>query len=164
MRPPITAWTTYYTPEHIETILQRGAATDCSRSRLIGLLFASCTSVPLENAHPLQGGILRRKHRLDRRPGLPIEPIWSFYPKYAWSLAKNSSRQLRLMLWLLRTTQRIYKDKNRHAYTDQALTPVADDETERLELFTHSESARQSVKHAQKIAQLTGARGTADAA
>ena len=60
------------------------------------------------------------------------------------------------MLWLLRTSQRIYKDKNRHAYTDQALTPVTDDETETLELFTHSEAARQSVKHTKKVAQLTG--------
>jgi hypothetical protein len=53
-------------------------------------------------------------------------------------------------------TQRIYKDKNRHAYVDQALTPVRDDETDTLELFTHSEAARQSVQHIQKVAQLTG--------
>jgi len=159
-----TAWTTFYTPEHMETILRRGAATDSSRSRLIGLLFLSRTSVPMENAHPLQGGLLRRKYRLDRRSGMPIEPIWSFYPKYFWSFTRNSVRELRLFFWILRTMQRIYKDKNRYAYTDQALTPVTDDETEKFELFTHSEAARQSVKHAQKIAQLTGARGSANAA
>jgi radical SAM superfamily enzyme YgiQ (UPF0313 family) len=160
-----TAWTTYYTPEHMETILRRGAATNCSRSRLVGFLFLSGTSVPVEHAHPLQGGVMRRKYRLDRRPEMPIEPIWSFYPKYAWSFAKNSFHELRLLLWLLRTMQRIYKDKNRHAYTDQALTPVTDDETEKLELFTHSDAARQSVAHAHKIAQLTGAaRGSANAA
>jgi hypothetical protein len=34
---------------------------------------------------------------------------------------------------------------------------VSDDETEKLELFTHSEAARESVKHVQKVAQLTGA-------
>jgi hypothetical protein len=158
-----TAWTTYYTPEHMETILRRGAATNCSRSRLVGLLFLSRSSVPMEKAHPLQGGIVRRKYRLDRRPEMPIEPIWSFYPKYAWSFAKNSFHELRLLLWILRTTQRIYKNKNRHAYIDQALTPVTDDETEKLELFTHSEAARQSVKHAHKIAQLTGANRSARA-
>ena len=156
-----TAWTTYYTPEHVETILRRGAATNCSRSRMLGLAFLSCTSVPVENAHPLQGGVLRRKHRLDRRPGMPIEPIWSFYPKYTWSFTKNSFRELRTMLWLLVVSQRIYKSKDRYAYTDQALTPVTDDETETLELFTHSEAARQSVKHAQKIAQLTGSANAA---
>ena len=65
------------------------------------------------------------------------------------------------MAWLLWTSQRIYKDKNRHAYLDQALMPVTDDETETLELFTHSEAARQSVDHTKKIAQLTGARSAA---
>ena len=65
------------------------------------------------------------------------------------------------MLWLLVVSQRIYKSKDRYAYTDQALTPVTDDETETLELFTHSEAARQSVKHAQKIAQLTGSANAA---
>ena len=141
----------------METIIRRAAATKCSRSRLVGLLFLSRTSVPVEKAHPLQGGVLRRKRRLDRRPGLPIEPIWSFYPKYGWSLAKNSLYELRLLFWLIRTVQRVYNDKNRYSYIDQALTAVTDEETETLELFTHTDAARQSVKHARKIAELTGA-------
>ena len=53
------------------------------------------------------------------------------------------------------------QDASIATYTDQALTPVTDDETETLELFTHSEAARQSVKHAQKIAQLTGSANAA---
>jgi hypothetical protein len=154
-----SAWTTFYTPEHIKTIIRRAAATNCSRSRLIGLLFLSRTAVPIEQAHPLQGGLLRRKYRLDRRPGMPIEPVWSFYPKWAWKFAKNSLYELQLLAWLLFTVQRIYGDKNRYAYVDQALTPVTDDEPEKLELFTHSEAARESVKHARKIAQLTGGKG-----
>jgi len=156
-----SAWTTFYTPEHMKTIIRRAAATNCSRSRLIGLLFLSRTAVPIEHAHPLQGGLLRRKYRLDRRPGMPIEPVWSFYPRWAWKFAKNSLYELRLLAWLLFTVQRIYGDKNRYAYTDQALTPVTDDEPEKLELFTHSEAARESVKHARKIAQLTGGAGAA---
>jgi hypothetical protein len=40
---------------------------------------------------------------------------------------------------------------------DQALTPVTEDETEKLELFTHSDTARQAVAHAHKIDQLTHA-------
>jgi radical SAM superfamily enzyme YgiQ (UPF0313 family) len=153
-----SAWTTFYTREHMETIIRRAAATNCSRSRLVGLLFLSCTSVPLEKVHPLQGGVLRRKRRLDRRPGLPIEPIWSFYLKYVWSLARNSFHELRLMFWLLRTVQHAYRDKNRFKYIDQALTAVTDDETETLQLFTHNDAARESVQHARKITELTGGR------
>ncbi len=64
---------------------------------------------------------------------------------------------MRLLLWLHSTNRRIENDPNRHTYTDQAMTPVTDDETETLELFTHSDAARQAVAHAHKIAQLTGA-------
>jgi len=108
--------------------------------------------------HPLQGGALRRKYRRDRRPGFPVEPIWSFYPKFAWDFAAKLVRAVRLLLWISRTTRRIQRDPNRHLYKDQALNPVCDDETERLELFTHSDAARQAVEHAHKIAHLTGAR------
>ena len=43
-----TAWTTFYTPEHMATIMRRGAATNCSQSRMVGLMFLSRTSVPVE--------------------------------------------------------------------------------------------------------------------
>ena len=151
-----SAWKTYYTPEHMETILRRGASVDCSMSRLVSFVFLFCSSVPLEGAHPLQGGLLRRKYRLDRRPGLPIEPIWAFYAKYAWNFVTKYSRAMRLLLWLHATNRRIQRDPNRYTYTDLAMTPVTEDETERLELFTHSDAAREAVAHVHKIEQLTG--------
>ncbi|MFL5088580.1 MAG: B12-binding domain-containing radical SAM protein [Xanthobacteraceae bacterium] len=151
------AWTAYFTREHMETILRRAAATDCSMSRLVSFMFLFCYSVPIEGVHPLQGGLLRRKYRRDRRPGFPVEPIWSFYPKFAWNFAAKSVRALRLLLWIHRVSRQVQKEPNRHLYMDQALTPVCDDETESLELFTHSEAARKAVAHAHKIAHLTGA-------
>ena len=154
-----TAWQAYYTPEHMETVLRRAAATDCSISRLTGNMFVFANFVALEKTHPLQGGFLRRKYRRDRRPGLPIEPIWSFYPKYAWEFVSKYSRMTYAYLRLELTTQRIRKDPKRRLYTDQALTPVSDDETEALALFTHSGDARHAVQHARKIAELTGAHG-----
>ncbi len=157
------AWDAYYTREHMETILRRAAAHHCSISRLVGFLYLFSSSVPLENIYPLNCGLLRRKYRRDRRPGLPIEPLWSFYPKYAWDFVTKYSRALRLVLWLAATSRRIRKDPNRYAYTDLALSPVSDDETERLELFTHNEAARQAVEHAHKIAHLTAAAGGARA-
>ena len=103
-------------------ILRRGAATNCSMSRLVSFVFLFASSVPLENAHPLQGGLLRRKYRLDRRPGLPIEPMWSFYPKYAWNFVTKYSRAVRLLLWLHQTNRRLQRDPNRYKYTDIAMT------------------------------------------
>jgi hypothetical protein len=159
-----SAWDTYYTPEHMETILRRGAATNCSMSRLVSFVFLFCSSVPLENVHPLQGGLLRRKYRRDRRPGMPIEPIWSFYPKYTWDFMRKYSRALRLLLWLHVTNRRLQKHPNRYTYTDLAMTPVSEDETETLELLTHSSAAREAVAHVRKIAHLTGAKTGARAA
>ncbi len=66
------------------------------------------------------------------------------------------SRAVRLLLWLHRTNRRVQSDPNRYTYTDLAMTPVTEDETERLELFTHSDAARDAVAHVHKIEQLTG--------
>jgi hypothetical protein len=152
------AWKTFYTPEHMETLLRRGVAANCRMSRLTAFLYMFSSSVPIEGVHPLQGGLLRRKHRLDRRPGMPIEPIWSFYPKLAAEFAVKSARAVRLALWLSMTMRRIKKDPNRLAYTDLALTPVTEDEEDRLALFTHTDIARNAVEHARKVSYLTGAK------
>jgi radical SAM superfamily enzyme YgiQ (UPF0313 family) len=152
-----SAWSTYYTRDHIKTLLRRGAAAKCSMSRLVAFIYMFASSVPIEGVHPLQGGLLRRRYRLDRRPGMPIEPIWSFYPRYAAQLVTKTARQIRMVAWLCWTKWRIETDQKHIAYTDQALTPVTDDEEETLALFTHSEAARKAVEHARKIAHLTGA-------
>ena len=41
------------------------------------------------------------------------------------------------------------------AYKVQAMTPVTEDETQILELFTHNKSAREAVDRARKIKTLT---------
>jgi len=155
------AWHAYYTPEHMVTILRRGAATHSPISGLPGHLTFFANFVPIEKVHPLQGGVWRRKYRRDRRPGFPIEPIWSFYPKYAWDSIYKCSVFVRSWLKLDAAVRRIRKDPNRFLYSDQALTEVTEDETELLELFTHSNDARNAVEHERKIARLTNVQSRA---
>jgi hypothetical protein len=143
--------------DHMITILRRGAATNAPISGLPGQLTFFANFVPVEKVHPLQRGLWRCKYRRDRRPGFPIEPMWSFYPKYAWESFSKLSVFLRSWLQLDAAVRRIRKDRDRHLYTDQALADVADDETESLELFTHSDDARKAVKHARNVARLIGA-------
>ena len=153
------AWATYYTPEHRMTILRRGAASGLGMSRLQAVLFAFSEAFPVENLHPLQTGAFRLKFRRDRRPGLPIEPAWSFYPKYAWEIVSKHARLTKGWIELALMLRKVRRDPNRLAYTDQAMTPVTDEETETLEMFTHSEAARGEVIHTRKVAELTsGAR------
>ena len=59
----------------------RARAAGVGMSRLLAVLFAFSIAFPIEKLHPLQFGGFRLKYRLDRRPGLPIEPVWAFYPQ-----------------------------------------------------------------------------------
>jgi len=149
------AWDIYYTPEHMQTILRRAGAFDLGVSHLTALLFMFSKAVTLENLHPLQGGIFRRKYRLDRRYGMPIEPVWKFYPKAAWEIGSKLVGMTRFWLELDRMRRVVRKDPNRHLYTDAALTPVEDGETETLEMFTHNEGARNEVARTKRIHELT---------
>jgi hypothetical protein len=149
------AWDIYYTPEHMKTIMQRAAAFDLGISHLQGLLFMFSKAVAIENLHPLQGGIWRRKHRLDRRYGMPIEPMWKFYPKLVRDAARKIALMARWWLELDRIRRAVNRDPQRHLYTDAALAPVEDGETETMELFTHNEGARNEVARTKRIHALT---------
>ncbi len=153
------AWDIYYTPEHMQTILRRAGAYDVGISHLTGMLSMFSKSVAIEKVHPLQGGLFRRKHRLDRRYGMPIEPVWAFYPKYTWEIVSKHARMAWQWFMIDRMRRRVRNDPNRHSYTDAAMTPVVDDETETLELFTHNEGARNEVVRTRKIHDLTHGTG-----
>ena len=124
-------------------------------SRLAAVLFFFSTCLAVENVHPLQGGVLRLKYRRDRRPGLAVEPAWAFYPKYAWEVLTKHARILKHWLALDRMRRRLQRDPQRRVYSDQALMPVTEEESDTLELFTHNEAARVEVERIRKIAELT---------
>jgi hypothetical protein len=149
------AWDAYYTRDHLFTILRRSAAKGVGLSRLVSVLFFFAVCVKVEGVHPLQGGVVRLRFRTDRRPGLPIESFWAFWPKTILRGFATNGRLFAHWLKLERMRRLIHRDPNRHAYMDSALAPVSDDEEERLEMFTHNEGARHAVEHARKVAALT---------
>src|SRR3954447_4059674 len=149
------AWDAYYTPEHMRTILRRAAASGMGMSRLLSVLFFFSTCFQVEGVHPLQGGVFRLKYRRDRRSTLPIEPAWSFYPKYLWESVSKHARIAKHWFWLDRVRKRVKQEQRVSPYTDLALTAVTDDETESFDLFTHNEGARGEVVRTRKIAALT---------
>ena len=147
------AWETYYTPEHMETIMRRGVACGISPGKLLFLLIWFYGCVTVEKIHPLEGGYLRRKVRTDRRPGLPIENPLTFYPKY---LAEVVAKHVAIgsLVWRMNRKRKAIKaDPNRRAYTDMALTPVPDEELENLEMFKVSDSTRASAAKAKRMAE-----------
>jgi hypothetical protein len=153
------AWKLYYTPEHIETILRRAAVYDLGVSHLSGLLCIFSKAAELEKVHPLQSGLFRRKFRRDRRSGMAIESAWRFYPKLIWEVVVKHAQGAWHYYQIDKIRRRVQKDPQRMNYMDAALAPVADDETETLELFTHNEGARNEVARTRKIHDLTHGQG-----
>jgi radical SAM superfamily enzyme YgiQ (UPF0313 family) len=150
------AWSRYYTPEHMRTLLRRAAATGVSLSSLVKVLVGFATAVPLENVHPLQGGILRLKHPSERRPTLPPERAWVFWPRFVWDSVRKNASLLATIVRLTRVAFAISRDPNAHAYTDQALTPV-DEHDEALDLLTMTTGASAAIAHVKKVSELAGA-------
>jgi hypothetical protein len=120
------AWHLYYSPAHIETLLRRAHAGGPRVKRLAAMILLYYGSYRFENVHPLQCGVLRRKLRNSRRPGLPRENPLLFYPRRLWDMYCTYAAAGNFYLWLRRLRERIERDPNAASYTDQALrTPDA---------------------------------------
>ena len=145
----LTAWKTYYTLEHIETILRRLVAKKGRAANAIVLMMWFMSAIHLEGVHPLESGVFRLKFRRDRRPGLPLEPVWKFYPRYWIESVLKLGRLAILYGRIRRIYKRIKKDPKRFKYMDVALTPVTDHDVEDLEMF-HTPSAPAFVAQEQR--------------
>jgi radical SAM superfamily enzyme YgiQ (UPF0313 family) len=147
------AWAIYYTPSHIETILRRAQAYGINIWRLAQIILWFAQSLTIEKVHPLQGGFVRLKNRRERRPELPVESVWRFYPQLTWDVIVKHARVAAAAWRIFRIYRRVAAGAQM-PYTDQAMTPVSEDETQRFELFTHNKSAREAVDRARKIKML----------
>ena len=152
------AWSLYYSPAHMRTLLRRAAATGVPVRSLLKVLVSFATTVRLENVHPLQGGILRLKHPSERRPGLPREPSWRFWPRFAAATVAKHAVLVWTIASLVAWKVAIERFGNPAAYVDQALTPVGEDNDEGRDLLTKTGGAGAAVAHAKRVAMLTATR------
>ncbi|OWV91445.1 radical SAM protein [Rhizobium sp. R635] len=149
------AWSLYYSPDHMKTLLRRAVATGVPLARLVKVLVSFATTVPLENVHPLQSGLLRLKTPSERRPELPREHPLLFWPRFAWETVRKHASLAGTIIGLTISAFLISRDAKTKTYMDQALTPVADDEEETLSLFTKTAGGTAAVSHVRKVAELT---------
>jgi radical SAM superfamily enzyme YgiQ (UPF0313 family) len=123
-----SAWDIYYSPEHVETLLRRAAATSADPAKQTGRVVYHVAqfygTMVYENVHPLQSGYFRRKLRTQRRSGLPIENPLVFYPRRVWEAFRTYVPVAWFVWKLLRLRRRILRDPGMRRYTDRALTPV----------------------------------------
>ena len=151
------AWGLYYSREHMRRLLRRTAATRGPMASMVKLLLNFSLTVGLEDLHPLQGGVLRLRHPSDRRPGLPPEPACVFWPRLAWDSARKTFTILSALARLTADSVRAARNPECYRYTDQALTPVRDDDDATLDLMTKTSGARAAVAHIKRIDELTHA-------
>ncbi len=131
-----TAWETYYTPEHIRTILRRAAANPLGRMKTtLTTILWFYLAFKYEGVHPLEAGIFRLKFRRDRRLDQRRESPLIFYPRYvgetlvkawhAWSMYRRTKAMLK----------EIETAPDRWTYTDLAIAPPLENEFEALDLY-----------------------------
>ena len=139
------SWAAFYSREHFETVMRRAEATASGPGKVLTQLIWSYCSVVLENVHPYQGGYLRRKYRNDRRPSLPVESVFTFYPRYVAGVIYKHFK-LAQAIWRFRPLAvKLRRDPAARNYMDMALTPVADEEFDSFEMFTGSDEAKSEV-------------------
>jgi len=144
------AWERYYTTEHIETILRRVAASRANASNALFLITWFKGAIDFEHIHPLECGFMRLKSRTDRRPNFPVEPALLFYAKYWTEAALKLLNWGLLYLRLRRIYLKVKHDQDRFEYSDLAMTPVSDNETETHELF-NTDAARAFVDQENRL-------------
>jgi len=151
------AWGAYYTPEHVERVMRRAHrwGTRIDKVKWIMLSYHSISRI--ERVHPLDGGLLRRKNRLDRRPGLPVEGRVAFWSRYLGETIAKQARLLAMYLRYERTMRRVLAESRDSALSDAAMEPVRGSDLDDLELFSATASARSVADRARRIAAYRGA-------
>jgi radical SAM superfamily enzyme YgiQ (UPF0313 family) len=150
------AWNTYYSWEHIETLMRRAAATgnNVGKIQTYALYFKGYHRI--EHVHPLEGGVLRLKGRHERRPYLPVEQAWLFYPRYFAETILKAVQWVTLAARLELLARKVKNDPRKLQYIDQALTPLIN-ETESLELYK-TRSSQSFLDHQRHIQEAQKAK------
>ncbi len=129
----------------METIFRRAHASGVDIARLMPVLLWFSSAVPLENVHPLQVGLLRRKNRLDRRPGRPAEPFLPFHARYAFSMIRKYAALFRRWRSLDAIRWKIVREDPCRTYVDKAMIPEPDAETVGARLCNQEPAAAAAV-------------------
>ena len=146
-------WDLYYTEEHVATVLRRSRAWGYDPKHMMAKLFAFHAPVVYERMHPLEGGLIRRKVRRDRRPGFPIQNPLVFYPKLVWEYVSKYSGAFAMHRRYRRILAEVEAESNPEDYMDTATTPVEPGEEDNLELFTATISAQEFVQKRRALAE-----------
>jgi radical SAM superfamily enzyme YgiQ (UPF0313 family) len=158
------AWRSFYSIDHIKVLMRRGRATGISPGHIMGSSIAVYIYACIEGVQPLESGIVRRRLRRERRPGMPLEFPLVFYPKYLGRALLGYSNALAMLIPLAMERWRLKRDPATKGYMDRALTPVDDRELEDMEIYSITDAATAAVERHKDKQRQRGQRGNRRAA
>jgi Radical SAM superfamily len=129
------AWASYYSVEHMETLLRRAIADGIPVTRLMMSLVVFRGMPLIERVHPLQGGYLRRKIRRTRRPGSAHDNAPLFHIRDSMHTVVKLVRLLILLGHVNWLRRRALRDHQRYGYRDLAIMPLLPEAESQLELL-----------------------------
>ncbi len=147
------SWKQFYTPEHVETVLRRDAARGARTKALYSSMVHFLGAILIEKVHPLECGIVRRKHREQRRHGMKLEHPLVFYPKRTLESFLVAIAWARLFMKFRPALKRVLADENRKSYTDLALMPASEADEQDMDLIQVFKEAIPSTHGAPVIAK-----------
>ncbi|TYC56495.1 radical SAM protein [Rhodobacterales bacterium] len=120
-----SAWQSYYSDDHIETVLRRAAAHRKGRpGNKLFLMMWFKLMIECEGVHPLEGGYFRLKYRTDRRSDLPVEHPLVFYPRYLREVVSKHWAYISATWRVYRIYRKVKASADRRSYSDLAIAPV----------------------------------------
>ncbi len=141
------AWQEFYSLDHVETQFRRAFAHSERRAKHIlkyTLQFKVVNDI--EKVHPLEGGVIRRQYRADRRSGFARESALAFYPRQIFWLTVKIYKFARLFWQIRKIYRKVERDPDRKTYSDTALSAPNADEFVSMEIYTQTSGASGAVE------------------
>ena len=140
------AWESFYSFDHIRTILRRAAASPNGRPQttLTTLLWFKLMTM-FEGVHPLEGGAFRRKVRRQRRYGLPRETPLIFHARSLADIIVKAGGYLSVYRHARKILKETLAAPDRWTYQDVAIAPPEADEFDVLNLYRQTNGGEAAV-------------------
>ena len=123
------AWERFYDREHMATIIHRMVALGSNKKRVtVNRLLAYREFQRLYGCHPLEGGVVRMKSPGDRRPDLPRENAFLFYPRHWVAEARRLWEAFGTYRFLQGVMREAWAQRENFEYTDAAISAETDND------------------------------------
>jgi hypothetical protein len=137
----------FYSLEHCKTIMKRAAALGSDRRYMTaGRLLQFGYQTRFTRIAALDVGVLRKRYRKDRRPGIPLENPARFYPRVIWSALSEMVKITASWFYFKHLAKNIFADPRKQEYTDLAIQPAGSDEYDRLGLYQSTRGGTEAVE------------------